>query len=169
MAHPLRIGVSLALALLLAAGAATAQNRDERGRAEESRPPQQGRGEEARPAPQAERHAGPRSYQRPVEPKGWNVRPATVNRGEYQHNYQAARNFRIGPYHPPAGWMPRRWVYGQFLPRPYWAPEYLIADYWLFGLEVPPPGYEWVRDGADAILVSTVTGEILQVEYGVFA
>jgi hypothetical protein len=30
-------------------------------------------------------------------------------------------------------------------------------------------GYEWVRDGNDAILVNTDSGEILQVEYGVFA
>ena len=36
-------------------------------------------------------------------------------------------------------------------------------------LEVPPGGYEWVRDDDDAILVNTDTGEILQVEYGVFA
>jgi Ni/Co efflux regulator RcnB len=49
-----------------------------------------------------------------------------------------------------------------------WAAPYLIADYWLFALEVPPVGYEWVRDGADAILINVATGEILQVEYGVF-
>jgi len=36
-------------------------------------------------------------------------------------------------------------------------------------LEVPPVGYEWVRDGADAILVNTSTGEIPQMKYGVFA
>jgi Ni/Co efflux regulator RcnB len=44
----------------------------------------------------------------------------------------------------------------------------LVADYWLFGLEIPPAGYEWVRVGADALLVNIVDGEILQVEYGVF-
>src|SRR5579871_6590664 len=160
MSGVLRVGASLIGALLLASSvmAADRDNRDERG----------GRGE-ARPAAQVERHEGPRGYQRPTEPKGWNVRPQAVNRGEYQHNFQASRSFRIGPYHPPAGWMPRRWIFGQILPRPYWTSEYLIADYWLFGLEVPPPGYEWVRDGADAIMVSTVNGEILQVEYGVFA
>ena len=63
----------------------------------------------------------------------------------------------------------RHWAYGQILPRAYWAAAYFIADYWLFGLEVPPVGYEWVRDGADAILVNVTTGEILQAEYGVFA
>ena len=30
-------------------------------------------------------------------------------------------------------------------------------------------GYEWVRDDADALLVDINTGEILQVEYGVFS
>jgi Ni/Co efflux regulator RcnB len=92
-----------------------------------------------------------------------------VNRTAYQHNYQAARSFTIGPYHPPAGWTARRWAYGQILPRAYWASQYILTDYWLFALEVPPVGYEWVRDGDDAILVNTANGEILQVEYGVFA
>jgi Ni/Co efflux regulator RcnB len=91
-----------------------------------------------------------------------------VDRPAYQHNFQAARSYRIGPYHRPHGWRDHRWSYGEVLPRPYWAASYLIADYWLFALEVPPAGFEWVRDGGDAILVNTSNGEILQVEYGVF-
>jgi len=121
------------------------------------------------PARGAEPHAGPSGYQRPTEPAGWNNRPANVNRQTYQHNFQAARAYHIGPYHAPAGWSARRWAYGQILPRAYWTSEYFLADYWLFGLEIPPVGYEWVRDGSDAILVNTTTGEILQVEYGVFS
>jgi Ni/Co efflux regulator RcnB len=104
-----------------------------------------------------------------TEPHGWDARPANVDRGAYQHNYQAARSFRIGPYRRPPGWTAHRWSYGEILPRAYWAPQYLIADYWLFALEVPPAGYEWVRDGSDALLIDTNSGEILQVEYGVFA
>ncbi|MGD0503911.1 MAG: RcnB family protein [Steroidobacteraceae bacterium] len=104
-----------------------------------------------------------------TEPKGWDARPANADRGAYQHNFQAARSFRIGPYHRPPGWAARRWGYGQILPRAYWASRYVIGDYWLFALEVPPGGYEWVRDGSDALLIDTNTGEILQVEYGVFA
>ena len=64
--------------------------------------------------------------------------------------------------------MARRWAFGQILPRAYFGPSYLIADYWLFALEVPPAGYEWVRDDGDALLVNTSSGEILQVEYGAF-
>ena len=118
---------------------------------------------------QGEPHPGPSGYQRAAAPKGWDARPSTVDRGAYQHNYQAARSFRIGPYHRPPGWTSHRWGYGEILPRAYWAAPYLVADYWLFALEVPPVGYEWVREGSDALLVSTDNGEILQVEYGVFA
>jgi hypothetical protein len=65
--------------------------------------------------------------------------PATVDRTHYEHNYQAARVYHIGVYHRPHGWV-----------------------------EVPPVGFEWVRDDTDAILVNVSTGQILQVEYGVF-
>jgi Ni/Co efflux regulator RcnB len=157
MAHAMKIGVSLAVALILAGGAASAE-------------PERERGGGARPeARQPEPHPGPKGYQRITEPQGWNARPGAVDRGSYQHNFQAARSYKIGPYHRPAGWVARRWVFGQILPRTYWAPQYLVADYWLFSLEVPPAGYEWVRVGADAMLVDIVGGEILQVEYGVFA
>ena len=157
MSHGLKVGLSLALALALAGGTATAQEQHERPEAR-ARP-------EARPA---EPHPGPRGYQRLTEPQGWNARPAAPDRGAYQHNFQAARSFKIGPYHRPAGWAPHRWAFGETLPRAYWASQYILADYWLFALEVPPAGYEWVRDGSDALLVSTANGEILQVEYGVF-
>jgi len=116
-----------------------------------------------------EPHPGPRAYQRVTEPQGWNARPATADRGVYQHNFQAARSFHIGAYRGPRGWEGHHWGYGQILPRAYWASQYFITDYWLFALETPPAGYEWVRYGNDALLVDTNTGEILQTEYGVFA
>jgi Ni/Co efflux regulator RcnB len=157
MAHRLKIGVSLAAALLLALGSASADNKH-----------MVGHGGPQPMAHPAEPHPGPQGYTRVNPPRGWNQRPATVNKPVYQHNYQAARHFSIGPYHPPRGWVAHHWVYGEILPPAYWASPYIIADYWLFALEVPPVGYEWVRDGDDAILVNVETGEILQVEYGVF-
>jgi Ni/Co efflux regulator RcnB len=151
----------------MAAGTASAQQDREHagGRAPENRAPEHGQPAEHR----AEPHPGPTGYHRVAEPKGWNARPKAVDRGAYRHNFQAARSFRIGPYHRPTGWAAHHWGYGEILPRAYWGPEYLIGDYWLFALEVPPAGYEWVRDDTDALLVDTNTGEILQVEYGVFA
>jgi Ni/Co efflux regulator RcnB len=96
------------------------------------------------------------------------TRPKTFDRAAYQHNFQAARSYKIGPYQRPSGWVNRRWGFGDRLPHAYWASQYLLADYWLFGLEVPPVDYEWVRVGVDALLISTSTGEVLQAEYGVF-
>lgn len=161
MASRTRTGLCTAAALILAGGVAMAQPGDHHAAGPAPRAAPSG-------GPRGEPHAGPTGYQRVTEPQGWNARPTTVDRGAYNHNFQAARTFHIGPYHPPAGWSPHQWSYGQILPRAYWAAPYLIGDYWLFALEVPPAGYEWVRDGDDAILVNVDTGEILQVEYGVF-
>lgn len=123
----------------------------------------------ARPPAHGEPHSGPRGYERPTPPRGWDNRPQQVDRGAYQHNFQASHSYHIGVYNRPHGWVAHRWAYGQVLPRAYWAPPYILSDYWLFGLEIPPAGYEWVRDDTDAILVNVQTGQILQVEYGVFA
>jgi Ni/Co efflux regulator RcnB len=156
MAHGVTIGLSLAVTLILAGGAAAAE-------------PERERGGGARPeARQPEAHPGPKGYQRITEPPGWNARPGAVDSSAYRHNFQAARSYKIGPYHRPSGWAARRWAFGQTLPRAYWATQYVLVDYWLFSLEVPPAGYEWVRVGADAMLVNIVNGEILQAEYGVF-
>jgi Ni/Co efflux regulator RcnB len=157
-----KLGMSVSLAALLFGGTGSALAEPEHGGGAPHGAPH------AAPA-RGEPHEGPRGYSRVAEPHGWNARPASVDRGAYQHNFQAARSYHIGPYRRPAGWAPHHWAYGQILPRGYWAAPYLIADYWLFALEVPPAGYEWVRDGNDALLIDTNSGEILQVEYGVFA
>jgi Ni/Co efflux regulator RcnB len=164
----MRMYVGLPFALILAVGVAFAEpphGGDEHGGGGEHGGGREGRGEPAHVEP----HPGPHGYQRVAEPQGWNNRPASVDRGAYQHNFQAARAYHIGAYRRPPGWHEHHWVYGEILPRAYWGPQYLIADYWLFALEVPPVGYEWVREGADALLVDVNSGEILQVEYGVFA
>jgi Ni/Co efflux regulator RcnB len=153
MIHRISLGFCLGFALVLGVTAVDAQPR----------------GGHSGGMPHGEPHAGPRGYSRVTEPRGWNTRPNAIDRKVYNHNYQAARTYHIGPYHPPVGWVDRHWAYGQILPRAYWASQYFLADYWLFGLEVPPVGTEWVRDGDDAILINTANGEILQVEYGVFA
>ena len=154
MRNGLRIGAAFACMFLIVGAAATAE---------------QGHDRDPAPAPRGEPHPGPSGYKRVAPPKGWNARPTNVDRAAYQHNFRAARSFHIGPYHQPSGWSAHTWTFGETLPRPYWTSQYILADYWLFALEVPPAGYEWVRDGNDALLIDTNSGEILQVEYAVFA
>ena len=171
MTHSLKHGLAMVVAAFVAsaAGSAFAQDHEEHGAPPHAQPHPSPRGPAGHPEPHpAELHAGPGGYQRPEAPHGWDARPKEFDRATYQHNFQAARSYRVGPYHRPAGWVTRHWGYGDRLPRAYWAPQYLLAEYWLFGLEVPPVDYEWVRVGDDALLINTATGEVLQAEYGVF-
>ncbi|HWA92122.1 MAG TPA: RcnB family protein [Rhizomicrobium sp.] len=79
------------------------------------------------------------------------------------HRYHAAKI-----YVRPAGWYPHRWVYGERLPRAFFAPDYFILDFAAYGLIAPWEGYEWVRYGDDALLIDLETGEVIRVEYDVF-
>jgi Ni/Co efflux regulator RcnB len=96
-------------------------------------------------------------------------RTVTVLRS-FHRNFTAPRRFQFGrAYNRPNGWYAHRWVYGERLPGGWYGRDYWIGDYASFGLIDPPDdGYQWVRSGDDALLVDTDTGEVLQVEYGVF-
>lgn len=74
---------------------------------------------------------------------------------------------RAPSYSYPRGWGYRHWDRGEFLPRVFLeAPFYFDYD-WL-GLPPPPAGARWVRNGPDALLVSTYDGRILDVIYDAF-
>jgi Ni/Co efflux regulator RcnB len=85
-----------------------------------------------------------------------------------RRNVQAPRRFHVGGYRAPPGYTPRHWSYGQRLPRAYFARNYWITDYLAYLLFAPPDGLVWVRVGDDALLIDEYTGEIIQVDYGVF-
>ena len=100
-------------------------------------------------------------------PLGRNSARARVDARMFK-NVQAPHRFHAGTYNPPAGWHPRRWHFGEFLPRAFFIREYWITNFWFFGLFPPPPGLVWVRVGDDALLVDTYTGEVVEVVYDVF-
>jgi Ni/Co efflux regulator RcnB len=93
---------------------------------------------------------------------------AKIDVSSYHKNFTAPHAYHYGDYHGPAGYSYHRWSYGDNLPREYWAQNYWINNYLNFGLIAPPDGYVWVRYGPDAVLIDEDTGEIVQVEYGVF-
>ena len=76
--------------------------------------------------------------------------------------------FRIGAYRPPYGYYVRTWGYGDFLPRGWYGQDYWIGDFLDYDLPYPPPGYEWVRVGGDALMIDRFTGRIVQVVRGIF-
>lgn len=83
-------------------------------------------------------------------------------------NVQASRQFHNGSYNAPQGYQYRHWGYGERLPRGYFVRDYWITDFLMFGLFTPPTDLIWVRVGDDALLVDRYSGDIVQVDYGVF-
>jgi Ni/Co efflux regulator RcnB len=83
-------------------------------------------------------------------------------------NVQASRQFHNGDYRQPAGYQSRHWSYGERLPHSYFARDYWLMDYVSFGLFAPPDGLVWVRVGNDALLIDEISGDVVQVDYGVF-
>jgi Ni/Co efflux regulator RcnB len=91
-----------------------------------------------------------------------------VDVSSFHKNIDAPNHFHYGNYNPPRGYVYRRWSSGDRLPQGYWAQQYWINNFFNFGLLAPPDGYVWVRYGPDAVLIDENTGEIIEVEYGLF-
>jgi Nickel/cobalt transporter regulator len=89
-------------------------------------------------------------------------------RGRYPPVYWSQQRYRFGAYRAPYGYYSRAWAFGDFLPRGWYAEDYWLNDFLDFGLPYPPPGFEWVRVGGDALLVDRYSGRIVQVVRGIF-
>jgi hypothetical protein len=97
------------------------------------------------------------------------------NRPQYNAQY-FPRTFNIGqrfqwrggPWRGPQGFYYRPWFYGQILPVGWFSAQYYINDYYDYQLPVPPYGYEWIRNGPDALLVDIGSGEVVSSVPGVF-
>ena len=111
------------------------------------------------------------------------------DQGDHEHRFAqgwhgplpGARAFNFGghqyyryhaqPYRYPHGyygWSHHSWRRGDRLPWAFIISSYLINDWYDFGLWEPDYGAEWVRVGADAVLVDRATGEIIDVVPGVY-
>ncbi|HLK25916.1 MAG TPA: RcnB family protein [Caulobacteraceae bacterium] len=136
-----------------------------------------------------ERHneGGPDVYQRHHEGEFDNNPQVYEHRGRGVENFNSGRrphysvqafphvlhpqgqfHWRGGFWRGPPGWHYRNWYYGEFLPFAWLGSEWWINDYWDYDLPYPPYGYEWIRNGPDALLVNVDTGMIVEVVPGIF-
>ena len=140
-------------------------------------PSRQGAGDHARSESSAGRapsgavstpNRGSRDIQTPG--RGSNASPAgrSGNFAALRGNVQSTRRFQAGAYRPPQGFQSRHWGYGDRLPRAYYARNYWLTNFLIYGLLQPPPGLVWVRVGPDALLIDEYSGEVVRVQYGVF-
>ncbi|THD63685.1 RcnB family protein [Phenylobacterium sp.] len=88
--------------------------------------------------------------------------------GRYPPVYWAQQRFRAAPYRAPYGYFVRSWAFGDFLPQGWYGQSYWLNDFGDYGLPYPPPGFEWVRVGGDAIMVDQYSGRVVQVVRGIF-
>jgi Ni/Co efflux regulator RcnB len=100
-------------------------------------------------------HRPPPGWQKPRADQ-WFWRGRWVNR------------VRMAAFIYPPGYRYRYWYVGDVLPALFLGSQYYYDDVGPLGLEVPPPGYRWVRYGSDLLLVNLRTGAVEQVAYGVF-
>jgi Ni/Co efflux regulator RcnB len=88
--------------------------------------------------------------------------------GAFPRAFNSPHRFHVRPYIRPAHFFGRVWSYGEILPYGWYGPEYLITDWWDYDLPAPPPGYDWVRVGDDALLIDQYSGRIVQVIRAIF-
>jgi Ni/Co efflux regulator RcnB len=127
--------------------------------------------------PDNDRMRRPDNGPRPDFNRPGNNRPNNAMRGprrdfsnfrNYHQNFRAERRFHAPVYRRPPGWYARRWTWGEFLPVSFWSRNYWITDFNVYGLPPPPFGAVWVRVGNDALLIDQDSGEIIEVDYGIF-
>jgi len=98
-----------------------------------------------------------------------NVTTRKVDFTSYRKVVQAPRRYRAArAWVAPSGFTYRRFSLGQRIPTGLLAANFFLSNFGSYGLLSPPYGYVWVRDGSDAVLVDRYTGEVIQVQYGLF-
>jgi len=88
--------------------------------------------------------------------------------GRYPPVYRSHQRYRYGYYRPPIGFYAHSWAFGEFLPHGWYGSDYLLNDWWSYGLPYPPLGYDWVRVGNDALLIDSYSGQVVQVVQDIF-
>jgi hypothetical protein len=90
------------------------------------------------------------------------------SQGRYPFSYHSTRRYRGPAWIAPSGFYLRTWSMGDYLPWGWYGASYRLNDWWSYGLPWPPPGYDWVRNGPDVLLVDRFSGRIVQVVRMVF-
>lgn len=97
----------------------------------------------------------------------------TTWRNDHRYDWRRHRDrnrslFRLGFYFDPFGWSYRRYGIGWRLWPSYYSSYYWLNDPWTYRLPYAPWPYRWVRYYDDALLVNTMTGQVVDVMYDFF-
>jgi len=88
--------------------------------------------------------------------------------GQFRHRGRYFNRIRGPAFVWPRGFGYRRWGVGGILPGVFLTSAFFFPGWAGLGLQAPPPGFQWVRQGPDLVLVDVRTGQIIDVVYGAF-
>jgi Ni/Co efflux regulator RcnB len=83
------------------------------------------------------------------------------------YDFHPQHRYYVEHYSRPYAYAPRVWRHGDYLPRAYCAPRYVV-DYRAYRLNAPPYGYHYVRVDRDIFLTAVTTGLVVSAVYGIF-
>lgn len=88
--------------------------------------------------------------------------------GNYRKTVTSTKRFNAAAFVAPSGFTYHRFSVGQHVPDALMSDSVVLNNYREYALVEPPSGLTWVRDGQDALLIDTRTGEVIQADYDLF-
>lgn len=88
--------------------------------------------------------------------------------GNYRKTVTSTKRYNAAAFVAPSGFTYRRFSVGQHVPDVLLSDSVVLNNYHDYALVEPPSGLTWIRDGQDALLIDTRTGEVIQADYDLF-
>ena len=104
-------------------------------------------------------------------PSGSTTTQTTVSNdgyATYRKSVTSTKRYDAAAFAAPSGYTYRRFSVGQHVPEMLMGDSVVLGNYSEFALVTPPSGTTWIRDGNDALLIDTRTGEVIQADYDLF-
>lgn len=87
----------------------------------------------------------------------------------YRKTVTSTKHYDAGAFMAPSGYTYQKFAVGDHVSPLLLHGNVALTDFQTYQLVPPPEGAMWVRDGNDALLVDTNTGEVIQAQYGLFS
>jgi Ni/Co efflux regulator RcnB len=87
---------------------------------------------------------------------------------QYRKTVTSTKHYDAAAFVAPSGYTYTRYAVGDHISPPLLKGNVTLNDYQAYALASPPSGLAWIRNGRDALLIDTNTGEVVQTDYDLF-
>lgn len=88
---------------------------------------------------------------------------------QYRKTVTSTKQYNVGAFMAPSGYTYQKFAVGDRISPLLLHGNVALTDFQTYQLIAPPSGAMWIRDGRDALLVDTNTGEVIQAQYDIFS